>query len=255
MVFNNCFWFYVAEQSKFFFHFIRNVFFAAAYQDIWLNTNAAQFFYAVLCRFSFQLACCIDIRHQCYVNVKYIITTYVFFHLADSFHEWQAFNITYSTADFSNNYICVILFTYAVYVLFDFICNMWNYLYSAAQVITFTFFIDYRPVHFTCCNVGTFTKVNIDKAFIVTQIKVSFSTVICYEYFTVLVRAHRTRVNINVWVKFLNRYIETAVFKQATQGCCCNPFTKRRNNAASYENILSCHDASHLLHFFRSGNT
>ena len=146
------------------------------------------------------------------MNVKYIVTTYLFFHLTNGFHEWQAFNITYGTTDFSDNYISVILFTYAVYILFNFICNMWNYLYSAAQVITFTFFIDYRPIYFTSCNIRTFAKVNIDKAFIMTQIKVRFGAVICYEYFTMLVRAHRTRVDINVWIKFLNRYIETAVF-------------------------------------------
>ena len=165
-VFNNCFWFYVAEQSKFFFHFIRNMFFTTAYQDIWLNTDAAQFFYAMLCRFCFQLACCTDVWYQCNMNVQYIVTTYFFFHLSDSFHERQAFNIAYCTADFSDNYISVILFTYAVYILFNFICNMWNYLYSATQVVTFTFFINYRPVHFTSCNIGTFTKVNINEAFI-----------------------------------------------------------------------------------------
>lgn len=50
-----------------------------------------------------------------------------------------------------------------------------------------------------------------------------------------------------------DRYIETAgFFKQATQGNAAVIATKERNNAASYENILSCHDASHLLHFSRA---
>ena len=31
-----------------------------------------------------------------------------FFHLADSFHDMASFNITYSTTDFSDNYISVI---------------------------------------------------------------------------------------------------------------------------------------------------
>ena len=53
LVFNYGCWFYIAEQCQLFLHFVGNMFFTAAYQNIWLNTNTAQFFYAMLGRFCF----------------------------------------------------------------------------------------------------------------------------------------------------------------------------------------------------------
>jgi hypothetical protein len=57
----------------------------------------------------------------------------------------------------------------------------------------------------------------------------------------VLKRTHRPRIDIEVWVAFLNCYFEAATFEKTTDGGCCNALTERRNNTASYKDILWRH--------------
>ena len=49
------------------------------------------------------------------------------------------------------------------------------------------------------------------------EVEVSLCAVVRYEYFTVLIRAHRARVDIDVRVEFLNRYFESAIFEQSAE--------------------------------------
>ena len=44
------------------------------------------------------------------------------------------------------------------------------------------------------------------------------------EDFAVLVRAHRTRVDVDIRVKLLDRDLIAAVLQQTAQRCCCNAF-------------------------------
>ena len=110
----------------------------------------------MLSRFGFQLTGCGNIRYQCNVNIKHIVFADILFYLTDGFQKRQAFNITYSAADFCNNKIGIILLAYAENALFDFICDMRNNLYGTAKIIATAFFINYTLVNLTCGCIGVF---------------------------------------------------------------------------------------------------
>jgi len=103
-----------------------------------------------------------------------------------------------------------------MYIFLDFIGNVRNDLNRRAEIVAMTFFLQNGPVNFTGCNIRIFTEVNIDKTFIMPQVKVRFRTVICNEDFTVLVRAHRAGIDIDIRIEFLNCYFITAVFQQSS---------------------------------------
>ena len=223
----------VAEESEFFFHFVGDLFFRTTYDDVGVDTDAAQFFYAVLGRFRFGLTCCRDVRNERYVNVEAVVFADFFFDLTDRFEEREAFDIADRTADLCDNDVNV--FADAIYFFFDRIRDMRNDLYRTTEIVTAAFFADNGPVDLACRYVRVFGKVDINETFIVAEVEVSFCAVVRYEYFTVLIRAHRTRVDIDVRVEFLNRYFESAIFEQSAERCGRDAFTKRRNNTACYK--------------------
>ena len=58
-----------------------------------------------------------------------------------------------------------------------------------------------------------------------TQIKVGLSTVIGDKNFAVLIRAHCPRINIDIRIKFLDRYLIAAAFQQTSKRSRCDPFS------------------------------
>ena len=75
------------------------------------------------------------------MDIKHIVLADILFYLTDCFQKRQAFNITYSTADFRNNEVGIILLAYAENALFDFICDMRNNLYGTAKIIATAFLL------------------------------------------------------------------------------------------------------------------
>ena len=47
------------------------------------------------------------------------------------------------------------------------------------------------------------------------------------EYFAVLIRAHRSRINVDVGIKFLNCYLQSAILEQAAERCRSNALAER----------------------------
>ena len=178
----------IAEQGQLIFHFIGQGPFRTADDDIRLDTDAAQFFYAVLGRLGLQFTGSSDIRNEGDVNVQDVVAADFFLDLADSFQERQAFNVADGTADFRNDDIGIVVVTDAIDAILDFIRNVRNNLYRVAQIIAATFFLKDRPVNFTGRNVGVLPEVDVDEAFIVAEVEVRFCTVVGDENFTMLIR-------------------------------------------------------------------
>ena len=93
-----------------------------------------------------------------------------------------------------------------------------------AQIVTASFFLQDRPVDFASRDVGVLAEVNVDEAFIMTEVEVRFRTIVGDEDFAVLVWAHRARVDVDIGVKLLDRDLVAAVLQQTAQRCCCNAF-------------------------------
>ena len=57
----------------------------------------------------------LDIRNEGYVDENAVFSAHLKRYLTDSLKERLAFDITYRTADFCDDNICVCLFTYVIY--------------------------------------------------------------------------------------------------------------------------------------------
>jgi hypothetical protein len=57
----------------------------------------------------------------------------------------------------------------------------------------------------------------------------------------VLIRTHRPRIDIQVWITFLEGNSKAAVFEEAANGSCGDAFAQRGNYTASYKDILWSH--------------
>ena len=215
-VLDNCVRVNVAEHSHFFTHFLRNRLFTAADDDIRRNTDAAQLLNAVLRRLGLQLARCRNVRHQRNMDIQDIIFANILFNLTNRLQEGQAFNIAYCATDFRDNEISIILLADAENALLDFIGNVRNNLHRTAQIITTAFFIYYTLVNLTCSGIGILRQVDINKAFIMSQIQICFCTVISNEHLAVLIRTHRPRVNIDIRVELLDGDSVATTLKQAS---------------------------------------
>ena len=210
-ILNNSLFLYIAEQSQLLLHILGQRLLSTAYQNIWLNTNAPQFLYTVLGWLSLKLASGRDIRNQSNMNVQYIVTANFLLDLANSLHKWQGLNITYSTTDFGNNYICTIAGSHIINTLLNLIGDMRNNLDSLAQIITTALLVKNIPINLTSGNIRAFGQININETLIMAQIQISLSTIISNENLAMLIRAHSTWININIWIKLLNSNLNTTI--------------------------------------------
>ena len=87
------------------------------------------------------------------MNIHCVFTSYFSDKLSYSLKKRSAFNITYCTADFSNNDICFSFSADTINSFLYFVCNMRNYLNSTAEVVTSSFLIKNSPVYLTGSNI------------------------------------------------------------------------------------------------------
>ena len=132
--------------------------------------------------------------------------------LTDGLQERLAFDIADRAADFDDGNSCLFIRKIPVKTALDLIGDMRDNLNGSAAVITTALFLKNGPVYFTRCNVGIFIQIFIDEPFVMSEIQVGFRAVLRNKDFTVLNRIHRTRVDIDIRVKFLHGHFITACF-------------------------------------------
>ena len=142
-------------------------------------------------------------RNHCYMNEQTVFPAYFQRNLTYRFNKRLRLNIANGSTNFSNYYISIGLLAYTVNEFFNFIGDVRNNLHRRAKIFTASFFVQHIPVNLAGSKIGIFIKFFINKAFIMTQVKVSFGAIFGYINFPVLIRAHGTRVNVNIGIQFL----------------------------------------------------
>ena len=115
---------------------------------------------------------------------------------------------------------------------------MRNHLHGLAQIIPAPLFSQNGFVDAAGGPVVIARKFRVSEALVVPEIEIGLRAIISDEHFAVLIRAHRARINVQVGIALLEGNCEAAAFKQAAHGGCCDTFSKRRNHAARYKDIL-----------------
>ena len=115
---------------------------------------------------------------------------------------------------------------------------MRNDLNRRTEVFAFSFFVENVPIYFSGCKVREFIKILVDEAFVMSEVKICFRTVFGDINFSVLIRAHRSGIDVDVRIEFLCGDFESARFKQSPERRGSDPFAESRNDSAGDKNVL-----------------
>ena len=87
---------------------------------------------------------------------------------------------------------------------------MWDHLYGTSAEVSVTLFLKNGPVDLSGGYVGVLIKALINEAFIMSKVQVGLCSIVCDEHFSMLDRIHGTRINIDIRIELLHRYLVTS---------------------------------------------
>src|SRR5699024_8410564 len=121
------------------------------------------------------------------------------------------------TTNFSNDDIRVGLLTGLQQTGFYLVGDVRNHLHRASEVISATLFSDDFRIDFSRRDVGILVKVDVDETFVVSEVEIVIGPVFGDENFSVLIRTHCSRVNVQILIELLYRNAKSSVCQQSSQ--------------------------------------
>ena len=137
------------------------------------------------------------------MNVAAVFFADFVFYLPDSLDKRQGLDVADSTADFRNDDVGIRFFggkEHTAQNLFRYIRNDLN---GAAVKAALALLVEHGKVNAPRRRVGRLGKRCVRKAFVVPEVKVGLRTVVRNENFSMLIRIHRARIDVQVGVEFL----------------------------------------------------
>ncbi len=222
----------------------------AAQQDVGLDTDRPQVANAVLGRLGFQLAGRADERHEREVNVQRVLAPDVLTELADGFEKRQAFDVADRAADFDQHDIDIR--RDRPDAVLDLVGDVRNDLHRAAEVIAPALLLDDRLINLARRPVVVSRGLRVGEPLVMAQIEVGFGAIIGDVDLAVLVRAHRARIDIDIWIELLQRDLVAVALEEGADGRRGEALAERRHHAACHEDVF--HRTGFLVHHSGSGS-
>jgi hypothetical protein len=166
----------------------------------------------VLCRFRLQLAGRADEGHQRQMNVECVFPADVLTELADRLEERQALDVADRSADFDQDDIDV--GGHRADAVLDFVGDVRNHLHRAPEVIAAPLFLNHRLINFSSGPVMVPRRFRVGEPFVMAEVEVGLGAIIGDVHLTVLIRAHRPRVDIYIRIELLQRHAIPVTFEQ-----------------------------------------
>ena len=133
-------------------------------------------------------------------------------HLAHRFKERLTFDVAHRATDLNQGNFCTSAFAEQMNSSFNFTGNVGNNLNGTTQIVTPPFTVDDFLIDLTCANRAGLFQTQITKTFVMSQVQIRFRAIVQDVNLAVLIRTQGARVDIKVWVKFLNSDIKSAGF-------------------------------------------
>ena len=165
--------------------------------------------------------------------------------LTDGLQKRLTFDIADRTADFRDDDVSAVRLGDIVDLLLDLVRDVRDDLHRRAEVLALALLVEDRPVDLARRDVGVLRQVDIDEALVMAEIEVGL---IRDKDLTVLVRAHRTRIDVDVRIEFLDRDLDSPALEETAERCGRDALAQGRNNATGNENIL-CHGTASCSFF------
>ena len=189
--------------------------------------------------FGLQLAGCADPGNQGHVHEQRVVAAQFLAHLADGLDKRQRFNVAHGAADLHNGHVHILRDLF--HRCLDLVSNVGNHLHGLAQVVAAALFGDDLFINAAGGPVIVTREFGVGEAFVVSEVEVGFGAVVGHENLAMLKGRHRTRIDVEVRIKFLQVDLETAAFHQASDGCRRQPLAQGRHNPARYKDVLCRH--------------
>ncbi len=234
---------HVAEQRDLLLHVLRKRLFAAAQQNIRLNTDGAQLLDAVLGRLGFQLLRRGDPGHQGHVHEERIFAAQLMAQLADGLEKRKRFDIAHGAADLDDHHVDGGGLSRgsrdAPHRGFDLIGHVRDHLHGFAQIVAAALAGDDLLIDAPAGQVVGLGQRSMGEALIVAQIEIGFGAVVGDEDLAVLERAHGAGIDVEIGIEFLKRHLEPAAFEQTADAGRRDALSQGRNHAARHKYIFS----------------
>ena len=177
----------------------------------------------MLCWLGLELMRCGDMRDKGHMGIESVLRAHIAAHLSDSFQEGETLDVTNRSAYLNEAYIEA--FSGELNAALNLIGNMGNDLDSATKVVATTFVGDNGLVHFSGGEVIELGHASAHEALIVSEVEIGFATVVGHEYLSVLKRAHRARIDVNIRVELNCCRLESTSFEQRADARCRKTFS------------------------------
>ncbi len=205
-------------------------------QNVGLNADRPQVAHAVLGRLRLQLAGRPDEGDERQVDVQRVVAAHVLAELADGFQKRQALDVTDSAADLDERDFRIRR-RRADRVL-DLVRDMGNHLDGAAEVVPAAFLLDDALIDLAGGPVGVAGRQRVGEPLVVAQIQVRLGAVVGDVHLTVLVRAHRAGIDVDIRIELEKRDPVPVPLEQRSYRGGCQPLAERGHDPAGHENVI-----------------
>ncbi len=170
-----------------------------------------------------------------------ILVAFLIAHLADRLQVRLALDVAHGAAYLNDDDLRARVAADSPDALLDLVSDVGNGLNRPAQVVAAALLADDGLVYLAGGNRGASAQVLIQKALIVTQIKVCLGPVGGDEHLPMLVGRHSTGVNVEIGVDLLDDDGDVARLEDSADGGGGDALANRANHPAAYEYVLGAH--------------
>ena len=150
-----------------------------------------------------------DERYQGEMDEQRIVPPDFLAELADRFEERQRLDVAHRTAALGDH--DVVIRRQPADRAFDLIGDVRNDLHRRAEVFAAAFLGDDRKVDASGRHIVHLRQRSVDEALVMSQVQIGLGPVVGDVDLAVLERRHRTRIDVDVWIEFLDRDFQAAL--------------------------------------------
>ncbi len=192
----------------------------------------------MLRRFGFELARGLEVGDQGQMDVQAVLAANVEGELANRFEKRKPFDIADRAADFGDDHVDVVG-GQPLDRRLDLVGHMRDHLHGPAFVVrSFPLLLDHREVDLACGVVAFPGEWGVGEAFVMAKVQIGLGAVVQDVNLSMLVRAHRSWVDVNVGVELLESNPQASAFEQHADRGACEPLAQRTDHSARYKDVL-----------------
>ena len=184
-----------------------------------------------------QLSRMSDVGHEREVDEHAVATSGVDRELADGLQERERLDVANRPPDLGNDHVDGARLGHHPDAVLDLVSDVWNDLHRGSEVVAASLAPDHRVIDAAGGDVRRPGGVGIGVALVVTQVEVGFRPVLGYEDLAVLVRGHRSRVDVDVRVELLDPDGEAPAHEKPAYRRRGYPLPQRGDDSPGYEDV------------------